>query len=130
MPNTNLKVKRLPNYIKRKFIHHVPDLCCQSKNWRKKIGITFLKLFFYAIIKNRKNTQYFWYYWDFKIHENLINVFNFVLWKCSFKCFRWFFKVRWDQENQDVTLLMVPPNDRIALLKNLSPIGATRKVRG
>jgi len=53
---------------------------------------------------------------------------NLFLWKCSFKCFLRFFKVWWVQENQDVTFLVVPPTDKIALLKKLSPIGATGKV--
>jgi hypothetical protein len=36
------------------------------------------------------------------------------LWKCSFKCFLWFFKVWWVQENQGVTFLMVSPKDKDA----------------
>jgi hypothetical protein len=31
--------------------------------------------------------------------------------KCLFKCFIWFFKVRWVQENQVVMFLMVWPKD-------------------
>jgi hypothetical protein len=33
------------------------------------------------------------------------------LWKCLFKCFLWFFKVQWVEENQGVTFLVVPPKD-------------------
>jgi hypothetical protein len=36
------------------------------------------------------------------------------LWKYSFKCFLWFFKVQWVQKNQGVTFLMVSPKDKIA----------------
>ncbi len=36
------------------------------------------------------------------------------LWKCSFKCFLWFFKVQWVQENQSVKFLVVPPKDGLA----------------
>jgi hypothetical protein len=35
-------------------------------------------------------------------------------WKCSFKCFLWFFKVRWVQKSQGVTFLVVPPKDGLA----------------
>jgi hypothetical protein len=37
------------------------------------------------------------------------------LWKCSIKCFLCFFKIRWVQENQSVTFLVIPPNDGFAL---------------
>jgi hypothetical protein len=41
-------------------------------------------------------------------------IMQIFLWKCSFKCFLWFFKVQWVQENQGVTILVVPPNDKIS----------------
>jgi hypothetical protein len=45
--------------------------------------------------------------------QNLWNLINVPvlkkLWKYLFKCFLWFFKVWWDQENQGVTFLLVPP---------------------
>jgi hypothetical protein len=41
---------------------------------------------------------------------------NFCSWKCSFKCFLWFFKIRWVQKNQGVTFLVVPPKDKITQL--------------
>jgi len=37
------------------------------------------------------------------------------LWKCSFNCFLWFFKVQWVEENQSMTFLVVPPKDMDAL---------------
>jgi hypothetical protein len=47
---------------------------------------------------------------------NLINVFiNIFLWKCTFRCFLWFFKVRWVQENQSLTFLVVAPKNGVAL---------------
>jgi hypothetical protein len=45
---------------------------------------------------------------------NLINVLKNNLWKCSFTCFLWFFKIKWVQENQGVTFLVVPPKDGLA----------------
>jgi hypothetical protein len=45
-----------------------------------------------------------------------MNVFQKQLWKCSFKCFLWFFKVQWVGENQGVMFIMVPPKDMDALI--------------
>jgi hypothetical protein len=45
---------------------------------------------------------------------NLLNVFIEILWKYLFKCFLWFFKFWWVQENQNVMFPMVPPKDGFA----------------
>ncbi len=99
-------------FIKKKF-NHVPNLCSWPKDSRKKTNIMFLKLFLNAMITN------------IKIH-NILNIIEVSkstelnkctkknLWKCSFTCFIWFFKVRWVQENQGVTFLVVSPKDGLA----------------
>jgi hypothetical protein len=74
----------------------------------------FLKLFLNVMIK------------DIKIH-NILDIIKISksmepnkciakqLWKCSVKCFLWFFKVQWVQENQGVIFLVVPPKDGFTL---------------
>jgi hypothetical protein len=77
----------------KKFLNHVPNLCSWPKTSRKKINIMFFKKILNAMIKN------------IKIHNNL-NIIKIS--KCmkrnnciqktfTFKCFLWFFKVRWVQ---------------------------------
>jgi hypothetical protein len=85
-----------------------------KKNSRKKTNTTFLKLFLNAMIRN------------IKIYNilNIIQVSKSIepnkfspqknLWKCSFTCFLWFFKVWWVQENQGGTFLIIQPKDGCA----------------
>jgi hypothetical protein len=49
---------------------------------------------------------------------NLINILIKKIWKYVFKCFLWCFKIRWVQENQGVTFLVVSPNNVFAHLHN------------
>jgi hypothetical protein len=83
----------------------------------------FLKLFLNAMIKNIKIHNIFDIIGVSKsiepnkcIHKN-----NFM--EMFFKCFLWFFKVQWVQENQGVTFLMVPPKDRLAQKYNTFTFG-------
>jgi hypothetical protein len=49
--------------------------------------------------------------------QNLWNLINVLIKKKKhlFKCFLWFFKVQWVEENQSVTFLGVLPKDGLAL---------------
>jgi hypothetical protein len=76
-----------------------------QKNSRKKTGVTFLKLFKNAMIRN------------IKIY-NILDIIEISKYVELYIYIFMIFKVQWVQENQGVTFLVIPPKDR----EPLSPI--------
>jgi hypothetical protein len=64
-------------------------------------------IIFNVMIKNIKLHNFF-ILLTFQNLWNLIDVFQKNYENVQFKCFLWFFKVRWVHENQGLTFLMVP----------------------
>jgi hypothetical protein len=124
MPNKNLKIEWLPNYLAKKIHNNILKSWFKfiflTKSFKEKINTTFLKPFLNEMIKNiiyilliLLKFQNLW---------NLINVFMKKNWKCLFKCFLWFFKIQWVQGNQAVMFLVVPwtcPNRLLTMVGRL-----------
>jgi hypothetical protein len=89
-----------------------------TKKFKGKISIAFLKRFLNAKIRNIK-IQSILDIIEISKYMELNKLIQKNLWKCSLKCFLWFFKIWWVYENQGVMFLVVPPKDMITHLRML-----------